>query len=426
MMFQIVLLGIVIERTSGCMTIELYDHQKEALTKIKTGSILRGGVGSGKSLTALEYYYRTECGAKTITGISGMDEIVMSRKKDLYIITTARKRDTFEWDGECANYMLSRDSDVSLFGIKVVIDSWNNISKYVDVENAFFIFDEQRLVGSGTWVKSFIKITKTNNWIMLSATPGDTWMDYVPVFIANGFFKNRTEFIRRHVVYSNFTKYPKIDRYVETSVLMRYRQSITVGMNYVRPTMSRNEVITVDYDKEMYDMVNKKRWNVFEDKPIKDVGNLCYTLRKVINSDPNRMQAVSELIEKNKKLIIFYNFNYELDILRSITKQFKRQTTEWNGHKHEVIPTADTWIYLVQYTAGAEGWNCITTNTILFYSQNYSHKIMVQAAGRIDRLNTPFKDLYYYHIRSKSPIDMAIYSALGKKKNFHEKGFVSF
>ena len=72
--------------------------------------------------------------------------------KDLYIITTAKKRDTLEWEGELSPFLLSTNPDVNLYQNKVVIDSWNNISKYKDITDAFFIFDEQRVVGSGTWV----------------------------------------------------------------------------------------------------------------------------------------------------------------------------------------------------------------------------------------------------------------------------------
>ena len=388
--------------------IELDDYQITAIDQLKTGSILCGGVGSGKSRTALAYFLVKECGGS-------LKRSTIKSPKPLYIITTARKRDDKEWEDEFPPFPFS--------DISITIDSWNNIRKYTDVTDAFFIFDEQRVVGSGAWVKSFLKITKSNSWILLSATPGDTWTDYIPVFIANGFYRNRTEFIRRHVVYSRYSKFPKVDHYVENGRLMRLRQSILVNMKYVKPTEQHHYQTIVGFDRETYRFVLKNRWDIFKDEPVRDISGLCYLLRKIVNSDPQRIESVKQLINENPKSIIFYNFDYELDILRDIGKELNIEVAEWNGHKHEPVPESSNWIYLVQYSAGAEGWNCTSTNAIIFYSQNYSYKMLVQAAGRIDRRNTPYTDLYYYHVRSNSSIDIAINAALSKKKTFNEKGF---
>lgn len=375
------------------MAIDLYDYQQEAIRKMKNGCILCGGVGSGKSRTALAYYYLQEDGRISTDEYYPMGD----PPRDLYIITTARKRDTLEWEGELSPFLLSTHKDVNLYSNKVVVDSWNNIKKYADVKGAFFIFDEQRVVGSGAWVKAFLKITKVNAWILLSATPGDTWSDYIPVFVANGFYKNRTEFIREHVVYSRFSKYPKIDRYLNTGRLIRLRNQILVNMDFKRQTISHHEDVYVRYDISKYKDVGRNRWDPYKDEPIINAAGLCYVWRRIVNSDESRQMALLELFEKHPKMIVFYNFDYELDILKGLYYGDEVSIAEWNGHKHQPIPNGKSWVYLVQYTAGAEGWNCITTDTTVFYSQNYSYKIMQQSAGRIDRLNTPFRDLYYYH-----------------------------
>jgi hypothetical protein len=404
------------------MGINLFEYQKKAIGQLKCGNILCGGVGSGKSRTALAYFFLKECKGKIKINGKG-DYSEMKQPKSLYIITTARKRDTLEWERECAAFLLSTNINVSIGGVKVVVDSWNNIGKYTKIKNSFFIFDEQRVVGSGHWVKSFLKITKMNSWILLSATPGDTWQDYIPLFVANKFYKNRTEFLMRHAVYSRFTKYPKIDHYIDCGHLTKLKQQITVNMKYIRRINMFEEILLVPFNKMMFDEVLKKRWNVFENKPIKNISELCYLLRKVVNSDKGRLPFLKKIMNNHPKVIIFYNFNYELEMLRDLGKELQIQTAEWNGHKHELVPKTDAWLYLVQYTSGAEGWNCVETNCIIFYSQNYSYKIMVQAAGRINRLNTPFKELYYYHIRTKSSIDMAIAKALKEKRNFNEDHF---
>lgn len=401
------------------MIISLYEHQAKALEKMRNGCILCGGVGSGKSRTGLAYYYVQQGGQ-----VHSDTYIPMSEPKDLFIITTARKRDTLEWEGELTLFLLSTHPEDNYYQNKVVIDSWNNITKYKDIEDAFFIFDEQRVVGYGAWAKAFLNITKNNQWILLSATPGDTWQDYIPVFIANGFYRNKTDFIDQHVIYDWKSKYPKIDRYLNTGKLIRLRNKILVQMEFDRKTISHHEDILVRYDVSKYRDITRCRWNIWDNIPIETVSELCFSLRRVVNSDESRSVAVLEIMEDHPKAIIFYNFDYELDILRLLCYPDGTEIAEWNGHKHQEIPNGDNWVYLVQYNAGCEGWNCITTDTIIFYSQNYSYKMMVQTSGRIDRLNTPYTDLYYYHLKSQSGIDLAIGKALKEKRNFNEGKFI--
>lgn len=390
-------------------------NQREALNRLKSGSILVGGTGSGKSRTALAYYYIRECGG--MIEAEEFNKKYTPRKKivPLYIITTAAKRDKKEWEQELIPFMIDE---------AVIIDSWNNIKKYVDVENAFFIFDEQRVVGSGAWSKTFIKITKNNNWILLSATPGDTYSDYIPVFIANGFYKNRTQFYKRHVVFSRFTTYPKIEKYLDTNHLDRLKDEVLVRMNVRKNTTPHRIDVIVDYDKKKYGIISEDRWNPYDEVPIENASQFVSLQRKVCNTDETKIEKVKAIIKDHRKVIIFYNFDYELEILRSIAEELKIEKAEWNGHQHDKLPISDYWIYLVQYNAGSEGWNCVTTNTIIFYSLCYSYRMIHQAAGRIDRRNTEFKDLYYYYIYSRASIDKAIVKALNNKKDFNEKRYV--
>lgn len=380
------------------LVVPLYPHQEDAITRMRNGCVLWGGVGTGKSRTALAYYTRTES------------------PKDIYIITTARKRDSLDWEKEAAQFGIGKVAGATLAGV-LTVDSWNNIEKYKEVKDAFFIFDEQRVVGSGQWVKSFIHIAKSNRWVLLSATPGDTWMDYIPVFVANGFYKNRTEFVRNHVVYSSFTKFPKIERFVQTDKLYRLRASILVEMPYVRATVRKCTDVWVKYDRFTFDLAWKDRWHVFENRPIRDIAEMFSVARRITNSDPSRLEKVRELLSLHRKVIIFYSFDYELEVLRGLSDTCV--VAEWNGHKHQEVPEGDDWVYLVQYAAGSEAWNCVTTDTVIFYSQTYSYKQHSQAQGRIDRLNTAYTTLNYYNLISKSLIDAAVRRCLDKKQDFN-------
>jgi len=374
---------------------KLWAHQRKALEKLRSGSVLVAGTGSGKSLTALVYY--VEDG-----GLDGEFPI------PLYIITTAKKRDEGDWKREAAK------AGIDSF----VVDSWNNIKKYIGVSDSFFIFDEQRLVGSGAWVKSFLKIAKKNRWILLSATPADTWMDLIPVFIANGFYKNRTEFLRTHVLFAPYVTYPKIVGYLGERKLRKHRDSIFVLMPHKKHTTRHVSTIDVGYNVVLVKEVLKTQWHPFENRPIPNLSEETFIIRKIINSHPSRIFTLLRIQDAVKRLIIFYNFNFELDILKF---WFENRTTigEQNGFKHQLVPDGSDWVYLVQYNSGAEAWECFTTNHMAFYSSNYSYRKMQQARGRIDRHNTHYTDLYYYNLLSESYLDKAIQSAFEEKKDFN-------
>ena len=382
------------------MSVTLYPHQELAVEELSNGKILWGGVGTGKSLTAAAYYMKKEA------------------PKDVYVITTAKKRDSLDWEQEFIKFVVSTHDRGPNTG-KLTVDSWNNIAKYKNVRGAFFIFDEQRLVGSGAWTKAFEFIAKNQNtWILLSATPGDTWLDYMSVFIANGFYKNRTEFKEEHVVYNSFTKFPKVERYTNVGKLVRYRAQLLVHMPYDRHTTRVTQNVRVDYTQELLEKVTKDRWNPYKEKPVTSLAELFYTMRKTVYSHPSRLAAVRLIMKRHPRLIVFYNFDYELQALRTLAGEVP--VAEWNGHKHEEVPESERWLYLVQYTAGSEGWNCTTTDAMFFYSLTYSYKQWHQAHGRIDRLNTPFSMLHYYVLLSDADIDKSVMASLKAKHSFNE------
>lgn len=375
--------------------ISMYEYQLEAIDKLQSGMILWGNVGSGKSRTSLYFYCKN-----------------YSNKK-LLIITTAQKRNNGEWLEEC-----------KVFGLKPIIDSWNNIRKYEKYENCFIIFDEDHLTGYGAWSKTFIKMAKCNDWLVLTGTPGDNYSEFMTVFIAKGWYKNKRDFEENHVIYSRYSKYPKVDRYINKGLLEKHRRDILVKMFVEKHPRVHKEIVITQYDISKYKKAYKEKRDE-NNKPFKNATAFCLYLRKICNEDESKIVKVRELLLKHNKVIIFYNYIYEKEILLKLLKTMKTfNVGEYNGQHHDDIPIGERWAYLCQYTAASEGWNCLLCDTMIFFSMSYSYKAMEQAAGRINRVNTPYKDLYYYYLRTASSIDLSINRALSTKRNFNESTFI--
>lgn len=375
--------------------ISMYEYQLEAIDKLQSGMILWGNVGSGKSRTSLYFYCKN-----------------YSNKK-LLIITTAQKRNNGEWLEEC-----------KVFGLNPIIDSWNNIKKYEKYENYFIIFDEDHLTGYGAWSKTFIKMAKCNDWLVLTGTPGDNYAEFMTVFIAKGWYKNKRDFEENHVIYSRYSKYPKVDRYINQGLLEKHRRDILVKMFVEKRPMVHKEIVITQYDISKYKKAYKEKRDE-NNKPFKNATAFCLYLRKICNEDESKIVKVRELLLKHNKVIIFYNYIYEKEMLLKLLKTMKTfNVGEYNGQHHDDIPIGERWAYLCQYTAASEGWNCLLCDTMIFFSMSYSYKAMEQAAGRINRVNTPYKDLYYYYLRTTSSIDLSINRALSTKRNFNESTFI--
>lgn len=406
------------------MPVTYRPEQIQAVRQLQNGSILAGGVGSGKTLTSLAWYLTSVCNAASFKKGGSLVKKKVKGSPTLYVITTAKKRDSLEWEEEAARLGLSTDPACSFTGSSIVVDSWNNIGKYSDREHAVFFFDEQRASGSGRWVKEFLKITRKNTWLLLSATPGDVWMDYLPVFMAHGFFRTRTEFMEDHVIFDRFAKYPKVKRYIGEAKLQRLRRSILVEMPVERHTTRERETVYCDYDRDLYKWVVKNRMDPWTEEPLKDAGGVCRILRKVVSDNDWRSEQAKRILSSNERVIVFYNYNYELDRILAVAESLGLPTAQWNGHRHDAIPAEPRWVYICQYTSAAEGWNCTSTDTVLFWSLNYSWRVTEQCEGRIDRLNTPYSQLKYYFLESHSSIDEAVRRSLSSKKVFNERAFV--
>lgn len=374
---------------------KLRPAQRDAVDRMHDGCVLLGRTGSGKTMTALGYWLKVHA------------------QQDLYVVTTPAKRDAMEWEGDSAKLGQYLPPE------RVV--SWNKIKDFEYLESAFVVFDEQRVSGSGKWVKSFLKIAKSNDWILLSATPGDVWIDWLPLFIANGFYRTRTQFTDRHVIWDPHTRYPRIKRYIEEDRLERCQEAICVYLASPNPISRMVHDELVSYDSRKYAEVTRKRWNPFEVRPMMDAGELCRVQRRIVLENVCREEALERLLKGHPRALVFYSYNYELEAIKAVCERLGRSYGQRNGHRHDPVPVSkEPWVYIVQYQS-ADAWNCISTNIAILYSLPYSWRQQEQAMGRIDRMNTPFDELHYYRLMTDSTIDNAILACLDRKETFNER-----
>lgn len=374
---------------------KLRPAQRDAVDRMHDGCVLLGRTGSGKTMTALGYWLKVHA------------------QQDLYVVTTPAKRDAMEWEGDSAKLGQYLPPE------RVV--SWNKIKDFEYLESAFVVFDEQRVSGSGKWVKSFLKIAKRNDWILLSATPGDVWIDWLPLFIANGFYRTRTQFTDRHVIWDPHTRYPRIKRYIEEDRLERCQEAICVYLASPNPISRMVHDELVSYDSRKYAEVTRKRWNPFEVRPMMDAGELCRVQRRIVLENVCREEALERLLKGHPRALVFYSYNYELEAIKAVCERLGRSYGQRNGHRHDPVPVSkEPWVYIVQYQS-ADAWNCISTNIAILYSLPYSWRQQEQAMGRIDRMNTPFDELHYYRLMTDSTIDNAILACLDRKETFNER-----
>ena len=381
--------------------IKLLKYQEEAIQKLHSGSVLYGATGSGKSLTGLAYYMR--CWSHL----------------DLYIITTSKKRNAGEWEEEIAKLGCPPPK---------AIDSWNRLKNYRMVSDAFFLFDEHKVGGHGKWAQSMITIAKKNKWILLTATPGDVWDDYASIFIANEFVKNKTTWNEDFCIFDRISKYPKIIGYQREDVLKNMRDAVLVPMEYQSEKVPIPYVIPykVDHEEEAYVLARRKSLRHPEMRAFRNTSAMFAYMRMNLPDKESKIQALADVLKKEPKAIIFYNFTPEKYEIENAARQVNIPFFQYNGQIKDNVPDGDTWVYAVQYTAGAEAWNCITCRTVIFYSMNYSYKVMTQAKGRIDRCNSPFDELhYYYFISPDFEIDQEILNALTRKEKFNEEALAN-
>lgn len=150
---------------------------------------------------------------------------------------------------------------------------------------------------------------------------------------------------------------------------------------------------------------------------------LLYSRMLCGHFNKEKLSAFEDLLEStNDRLIVFYNFNSELERLKEICEKFDKPTSEVNGAKHDLTNynDCDNSVTLVQYQAGSMGINLQLSNKIIYFTPPLSSELFEQSKKRIHRIGQNHPCFYY---QLKCGIEEKIYGTLAMRKDYTDKLF---
>lgn len=394
---------------------ELYAFQKKAITELQQPDkhICIAGCGAGKGSIALHWLKTTN-------------------KKKWLFITTASKRDSKDVENEMV--MWFGKESLSSYSLEVI--SWAALAKWTitnwnSLEDYAFVFDEVACAKAGVSSnrgRAFIQIAKqTDCWTGYTATPGDRWEDFQAYFVAAGYVKNKTAFMREFCQVQTFKGYPEIVGYYDEHILKAYWKRLTVCPD----TQAMLDELPAEQHKT-YHFKPSPTYKRFLKERLDEDGNFidtvmgyCHYCRRLCLT-AEKLQWVSDYLSGlGTNAVFFYNYIAEGEELEKVAKKaLPKGAKVWRiDGKHHDIPTADTIgkydIVLAQYASGSESLNLQFMNHMVFVSPNYSYTTSIQARGRIKRIGQK-QNMFFWYLVCDGTIETDVYACLRGKSDFAE------
>lgn len=188
-----------------------------------------------------------------------------------------------------------------------------------------------------------------------------------------------------------------------------------------------DQTIKVPVSKE-YGIFKKDRICTINDTEL--VGDttltkLLYERQLCGQYNKDKLEAFRDLVEStNDRLIVFYNFNAELEALKGICESVGRSISLVNGQGRDLLSyeNDNSSITLIQYQAGAMGLNLQKSNRIIYYTPPLSSELFEQSKKRIHRIGQS-KTCFYYYLTCKGSVEEKIYKTLAMRRDYTEALF---
>lgn len=395
----------------------LYKLQEKILNKSKENYLFHLGTGTGKTIIALHHY------------------IKYSYPLDLIIIAPAVKVKEGGWDREIKFVF----NELGLEMPKYEVVSYSKLKKYV-AKKGHYIFDECHYIKNSTSLRGKISKELVKKYAtcfsLLSATPASKWEEWCNYFILWGICKNKTEFYKRYVVMGR-QRYGSIEfntvvGYQNTELLKEHIKRRTSKKYTVNDMVEMPDLIeqyiefkcSSEYKKIKNDRIMESNGSIIK---LDTISKLYSTLRQQANIT-DKLEYLEYIINSNEEdnVLIFYNFNYEKDMIINYLKSKKIKVdyiingVTKNYPIKENFELINNTVTLVQIQAGGTGIELTYINKVVYFSPTYSYQDYIQSIGRAYR-NGQENKVLVYKFKVLNSIETDIWECLERKEDFNER-----
>ncbi|MBL0992197.1 MAG: DEAD/DEAH box helicase [Escherichia coli] len=414
---------------------KLFDYQKEAIENFESKPLNLSDVGTGKSYMSIGSYVKSECSKLLIICLAPKVNDFVEDSEIFNLNVTALNKGTKK------NKELLSESNLVAISFE---SSWRltELNKWVD-KDTFIIIDESHKVSvSKSKVTKFVmglsKRAKYN--YLCTATPVsngklENW--YPQLFISNVFRKPKKEFEQLFVIKQmrqmGSMRFMQITGYRNEHLLEQMIDEASVKYKRDKGYLPEDYVYKTK-KPAMYNKLKKSR--LYKDDndlrvELDNSSKLFNSLRQVshgflngiskqVSKEPfERLDAILET-HNNERVVIFYNYKWEAEMLKQLLDKLKRPYGEYNGSVKDLKPfkNNDNGVVLAQYKSASTGINdFVISNVMVFNSMPLSSTEYLQAKGRTDRHGQD-KTPLYYHIVPDTPIEKKIFSVVTNGKDF--------
>ena len=412
---------------------ELYEFQKNVLEQTKNRNHVAYylEMGLGKTFVGSEKLIQLKNGVNLIvcqkSKINDWIEHFKTYYDDVYVWDLTKKKD---FDNFIDDGLLKPETFTSIGIINYELAFRRK--ELLQLHNFTLMLDESSMIQNEKAKRTrFILSLDAENVILLSGTPvGGKYENLWSQCRLLGWYISKTEFWNRYIKtrlidvngfslpivvgYTNIRDLKDNLRehgavFLKSSEVLDLPEQVDIKQ-YVEATkdykaFKKNSIIEIEDDTLVGDNILKK---------------MLYERQLCGEYNENKLNALKEIMEStNNRLIIFYNFTKEKDLIVDICKKLNKSYSIINGEIKDLTAyeTNEDSITIVQYQAGAMGLNLQKANKIIYFTLPLSSELFEQSKKRIHRIGQ-VDTCFYYYLLAKGTIEESIYKTLLMRKDY--------